>query len=184
MELDVWLIRHGETEWSAAGRFAGWTDLALTATGEAQANALAGSLPAGPGVRAWTSDLRRCVDTARRAGLRATADPRLRELDFGDIDGATWDELSADVQQQVLAFDGFAAPNGESVEHMRARVQEFLRSLGAGCHVVVTHGGVVRQLLRDAGADGAVATGAVVRLQFEAAGAAMMTPCLVDPSSC
>ncbi|WP_421121445.1 histidine phosphatase family protein [Aquihabitans daechungensis] len=184
MELDVWLVRHGETEWSAARRFAGWSDLALTAAGEAQAAALVGLLPTGQGVRAWTSDLRRCVDTARLAGLAATPDRRLRELDFGDVDGAAWDELPSEVQDQLLAFDGFAAPNGESVEQLRTRVHEFLRSLAPGRHVVVTHGGVVRQLLRDAGADGAVVTGEVVRVQFAAAGAAMMTPCLVDPSSC
>ena len=184
MELDVWLVRHGETEWSAARRFAGWTDLALTPAGEEQAAALAGTLPTGADVRAWTSDLRRCIDTARLAGLDAVADARLRELDFGDIDGATWDELAPDLQEQLLGFDGFAAPNGESSAELQARVHDFLRSLVPGRHVVVTHGGVVRLLLREAGGDAAVVPGQVVRLQYPAAGAAMMTPCLASPSSC
>ena len=184
MELDVWLVRHGETGWSAAKRFTGWTDVALTTRGREQAAALAGALPAGADVHAWTSDLQRCVDTARLAGLDATADARLRELDFGDVDGATWDELPGPVQEQLLGFDGFAAPNGETTAQLQARVQEFLRSLAPGRHVLVTHGGVVRMLLRAAGGDAAVATGQVVRLQFATAGAAMMTPCLASPSSC
>jgi probable phosphoglycerate mutase len=183
--LDVWLVRHGETAWSRDRRYTGWTDVALTASGEDQARALAGRLPTGTDVETWTSDLGRCVATAALAGLVGAApDERLRELDFGDLDGARWDDLAPEVQASLLDFDGFAAPNGESTAALRDRVHGFLRSLRPGRHVVVTHGGVVRMLLRDAGADAAVAPAEVVRLQFPVAGAAMMTPCLASPSSC
>jgi len=182
--LDVWLVRHGETGWSRDRRYTGWSDVPLTGAGEAQAEALRDQLPSGTGVRAWTSPLGRCVRTAELAGLDAVVDDRLRELDFGDIEGARWDDLAGDVQEQLLDFDSFSAPNGESTADLRSRVHAFLRSLPTGRHVVVTHGGVVRMLLREAGGDAAVAPAAVVRLRFPEAGAAMMTPCPASPSSC
>ncbi|HMQ26243.1 MAG TPA: histidine phosphatase family protein [Acidimicrobiales bacterium] len=151
--MELWLVRHGRTAWSDEGRYAGWTDLALTAEGEAQARDLARLLPAGPDVSAWSSDLLRCTATARLAGLEPVTDPRLRELSFGALEGATWDELTPQQQADVVAFDPFVAPGGESVAELRTRVRQFLDELAPGRHIVFTHGGVVRMLLRDTGAD-------------------------------
>ncbi|MGN6693708.1 MAG: histidine phosphatase family protein [Aquihabitans sp.] len=154
--VELWLVRHGQTEWSEAGRYAGWADIALTPAGIEQARAARGDLPAGDDVSAWSSDLARCRETARAAGLQPAFDDRLRELDFGTIEGATWDELAPDVQAAIVAFDSFEAPGGESVAQLRTRVVAFLDGLPPGRHVVVTHGGVVRLLLRMAGRDAIV----------------------------
>lgn len=164
--VELWLVRHGQTEWSRAGRYTGWTDVALTEEGEAQARALGEQLPRGPDVSAWSSDLARCRRTAALAGLAPTVDTRLRELDFGEIEGRTWDEIAPADQEGLLAFDRFVAPGGESVTQLRERLHAFLDELPPGRHVVVTHGGVVRLLLREAGRDGAVAPAQVERLAW------------------
>jgi len=160
----LWLVRHGQTAWSEAGRYAGWTDVALTPAGEQQARDLRGRLPHGDGVAAWSSDLSRCRETARLAGLDPRLDARLRELDFGAVEGATWAELTPEVRVGLLAFDSFAAPGGESVAQLEVRIREFLDGLPPGRHIVVTHGGVIRLLLRLAGQDGIVAPVQVERM--------------------
>lgn len=162
--VEVWLVRHGQTAWSDAARYTGWSDVALTAAGEARARELAPLLPAGPDVTAWSSDLDRCVRTAQLAGLEPRIDRRLRELDFGELDGLTWEQLSEAHRSAVVAFEDFAAPGGESVSQLRARVHAFFEELEPGRHIVVTHGGVVRSLLREVGRDGAVAPAQVEHL--------------------
>ena len=166
MAVEVWLVRHGHTEWSGAGRYTGWTDVALTPEGEAQARSLPSMLPAGPDVTAWSSDLARCVRTAELAGLEPRVDRRLRELDFGAIEGLTWDEVPTDLQEALMSFDDFEAPDGESVDAFRARVFAFLDELPPGRHIVVTHGGVVRLLLRAARHDIAVTPGQVEHIRW------------------
>src|SRR5215831_5523998 len=90
------LLRHGETEWSRAGRHTGWTDVPLTAAGEAAAAALAPVL-AGRDIRAaFTSPLQRAARTAALAGLTgAKQDPDLREWDYGGYEGVTTPQIRA-----------------------------------------------------------------------------------------
>ena len=83
------LLRHGETEWSAAGRHTGRTDVPLTARGEAQAAALARALAARKILAVFTSPAERAVRTAKLAGLDgAKQDPDLWEWDYGGYEGA------------------------------------------------------------------------------------------------
>jgi len=152
------LVRHGETEWAAAGRYTGHTDIDLNANGEAQAAALAGIADHDYASR-WTSDLARCVETARRMGVDATQTAELREFDFGRIEGLRWDELDAGTQQRLIEFDGFEAPGGERVADFGARIDAFVEGLGPGHHLLVTHGGVIRHLLRRTGTDVSVEPG-------------------------
>lgn len=154
MVVRVWMVRHGETDWNADRRFQGWTDVALNDTGRDQATLLAGALA---GVRfdsVWSSDLSRAIETARLAYGEPTADHRLRELNFGDLEGSVWDDLTPLVQAELVAFDGFTAPGGESIAEFKARVIEFLDGLSGGDHLVVTHGGVIRMVTRECGSDG------------------------------
>jgi len=150
-ELDLWLVRHGATEWSQAGRINGWTDVPLSESGRAQARTLAAGLDASRFQGIWSSDLQRAVETARLAVGTACQDPRLRELDFGQLEGRTWDECSPRVQRSLLDFDRFAAPGGESVNQLRSRVLAFIDSLPHGAHLVFTHGGVIRVLRQSPG---------------------------------
>ena len=147
----LWLVRHGETDWSAAGRFTGWTDLSLNVTGRRQARSLHGYWDGVGFSTVWSSDLRRSIETARLAGAPPPRlDRRLRELDFGSIEGRTWDQLDPATQAAMLAFDGFTADGGESVAELRERVLAFVDDLRAGDHLVFTHGGVIRLLAGDA----------------------------------
>lgn len=146
------LVRHGETDWSAERRYTGHTDVPLNAAGVAQAEALC-TIAAGRYDSIWCSDLTRCVETAHLMGVDAQLTPQLREFDFGEIEGKRWDDLDEAVQRGLLDFDGFVAPGGESVVAFGERIDGFLAGLGPGHHLLVTHGGVVRHLLRRADTD-------------------------------
>jgi probable phosphoglycerate mutase len=107
---DLILLRHGQTEWSVAGRHTGRTDIPLTATGEAGAAALAaplaGRVAAGSRIAAvFTSPAKRAVRTAELAGLGTPGvpgsaggpapkqDPDLWEWDYGGYEGITTAEI-------------------------------------------------------------------------------------------
>jgi 2,3-bisphosphoglycerate-dependent phosphoglycerate mutase len=151
----VSFVRHGQTEWNVHHRLLGWTDLPLNAEGERQARLLGAAVQISRYTDVWSSDLRRASDTARLAGWDATRDVRLREIDFGELEGSTWRELDAGVRADLSAFDGFVAPGGESAEAFVGRVSEFLDGLVPGAHMAVTHGGVIRAALRVCGEAGA-----------------------------
>jgi 2,3-bisphosphoglycerate-dependent phosphoglycerate mutase len=162
MTTRLWLVRHGETDWSVAGRLNGWQDVPLNERGRAQARALADGLIGQSFAGTWSSDLQRSIETARLAIGEPTVDPRLRELDFGALEGRTWSELDVATQNELIGFDGFQAPGGEPVATFRARVTDFIAGLEPGDHLVVTHGGVIRMLLRESGADRPIEPGEVV----------------------
>lgn len=147
MKLELWLVRHGETDWTAAGRFCGWSDPALNERGRAQARNLGRRLSGRRFDSFVSSSSTRAVETARLAHRDPAVDVRLRELDFGDLEGRTWAECSVEVQESLRDFDMFQAPNGESVAQLSVRVRKALGELGSGRHLVVTHGGVIRTLL-------------------------------------
>lgn len=153
MSVRLWLVRHGVTDWSDAARLAGWTDIPLNDAGRFQAVRLGERLAGKTFAGIWSSDLRRATETARLAVGGASADRRLRELDFGRLEGTRWDQCSAPMREALLGFDGFKAPGGESVRLLRRRVLDFIDGLPDGEHVLFTHGGVIRLLLRERGRD-------------------------------
>lgn len=151
--IELWLVRHGQTDWNRRHLLQGWVDIPLNQRGERQARELAGSLRRRSFTGVWSSDLSRAVETARLAYGEPIQSEALRELDFGEIQGLSWEGISQDVRDQMIAFDGFAAPGGESHSQMRERVMVFLNSLGEGVHLVFSHGGVIRMLRRLCGDD-------------------------------
>jgi probable phosphoglycerate mutase len=160
----LWLVRHGATDWSEAGRFNGWTDVSLNEVGRRQSERLREHLSATHFDGIWSSDLVRATETARLAGSSAVPDRRLREIDFGDLEGLTWAECPAPVQEALVAFERFEAPGGESVTHLRDRALEFIDGLSPGNHLVFTHGGVIRVLSRGVDGDVNVPPGGLLRL--------------------
>ncbi len=152
--LILWLVRHGETDWNAEGRFQGWTDVPLNETGRAQAERLRGLLADGDFDGVWSSDLVRAVETARIAVGEPAVDRRLRELDFGDLEGAIWDDLDREIRAALKEFDSFQSPGGESAAAFVERVFGFLDELAPGRHLVFAHGGVIRAIGRVCGSDG------------------------------
>jgi probable phosphoglycerate mutase len=161
----LWLVRHGTTDWSRDGRLTGWTDVALNEEGRDQARQLRLDLADRRFSSVVSSDLRRCTETAVLAGFEPRIDTRLRELDFGTLEGAVWDELSPRHQSALHAFDSFIAPGGESVTQFAERVLDFVADLSAGDHLVFTHGGVIRLLLRLESQDHHVAPAGITVLE-------------------
>lgn len=165
----LYLVRHGETTWNQDGRLTGWSDVPLTPLGELQAKALREPLSAeGAFDSVWSSDLRRASQTARLAGFEASLDPRLRELDFGDLEGERWRQLAPRHTEGLKAYEGFEAPGGESMAQMRARVMGFVEGLSPGRHLIFTHGGVVRLLTQQVGYTKFVSNCATVAIDWSA----------------
>jgi 2,3-bisphosphoglycerate-dependent phosphoglycerate mutase len=165
---ELWLVRHGETPASKGRTLAGWADVPLTAHGEDQASALRPLLAGERFESVWSSDLRRAVTTARLAWGEARRDERLREMNFGELEGLPWETLDPRWQEGLARFEGFAAPGGEAFADLRARVFSFVDALGPGRHLLFTHGGVVRLLSREAGEDHFVPTGTLLVLDWDA----------------
>lgn len=164
LDQDIWLLRHGATKWSESGRYCGQADPPLSPRGRRQVLPRRADIAQISYEHLWSSDLQRCVETARIVAGEPTVDKRLREFDFGTIDGLRFDELDATTQEGLISFDGFAAPEGETVAEFEQRILGFFDTLAPGRHVIVTHGGVIRLLLRRRGHDFQVPPGGLVHL--------------------
>src|ERR1035438_9217614 len=123
---ELWLIRHGETEWSRSGAHTGRTDIPLTATGREEAAALGRNLGRYLEPRQFAlvlvSPLGRARETCRLAGYPdALIDPDLREGDYGDYEGLTTAQIQAGRPAWSLWTDG--VPNGDTAAQVAARAQ-------------------------------------------------------------
>ena len=149
------LLRHGETEWSLAGKHTGRTDIPLTPRGEAAARALAPLLAGRRIVAVFTSPARRAVTTAALAGLE-NAQPNLDlwEWDYGGYEGLTTAQIQETRPGWYLWRDGVipgdAAHPGETIEQVAHRVGRMLARvvpmLADGDVALVAHGHVLRVL--------------------------------------
>ncbi|GLY79159.1 histidine phosphatase family protein [Actinoallomurus iriomotensis] len=105
---DLVLVRHGETEWHAENRYAGVSDIALTARGLEQAQQLAAWAATAGLAAVWTSTLTRAQLTATACaeaiGVPLNVDERLRELDFGHGEGLTSAEMHEQFPEALRAF--------------------------------------------------------------------------------
>ncbi len=166
--LELWLVRHGETTYSAAKRVAGWSDPPLTEIGRGQAEALRAVIDGAEFDGVWSSDLGRAVESARLAWGEASPDVRLRECNFGSLEGCTYEEADTTYEEVFRVFRDFQAPEGESHAGFCSRVVDFVGQLEAGRHLLFVHGGVIRALTQDLGLDRFVATGSLVGLDWTA----------------
>jgi len=148
MAGDVWLARHGETEWARLGRHTGRTDVPLTDTGRAQAAALGRRLAGHAFELVLTSPLSRAAETTAIAGYAgvAVADPDLREWDYGELEG----RLTEDIREDYPGWTIWRGPwpGGETLDEVAARADHVLeRIAGAqGDVLVVSHGHLLRVL--------------------------------------
>ena len=146
---EIVLVRHGETEWSAAGRHTGRTDVPLTAQGERQAKAVIPLLEGREFALVLSSPLQRAVRTAEIAGLpNVELDADLREWDYGGYEGLTTPEIRDRRPGWFLWRDG--VPDGESLADVGARadraISRIRRALDDGDVAVVAHGHFLRVL--------------------------------------
>lgn len=147
---DLYLLRHGQTEWNAQGRLQGRQDSPLTALGRAQARRQSWLVRDLAGVSRHASTAGRAQQTARIVFARADfhSDARLHEIDIGAFTGRTGPALRAAHPALFAAgpLDWYDhAPGGEHFAGLQARVRAFLRDLD-GPALVVTHGITLRML--------------------------------------
>ena len=152
--LDLWLMRHGETDWNRERRIQGQTDVPLNARGIAQAKRLAQRFSIRRFDAVYTSDSERAHHTAKLTlpGCSIHLDRRLREIHFGTLEGKTRAELSEEERRAYGAYRKGVAdsrlPHGESQRDVRSRVDAWLQTLPTRGQVAAfTHGGTIRALV-------------------------------------
>jgi probable phosphoglycerate mutase len=143
---ELWLIRHGETEWSASGRHTSSTDLALTAEGERKA-AVVGRLLAGKEFAlVLASPLRRALETCRLAGYSPQVTPDLCEWGYGAYEGLTTAEIQ--IQNPGWTIWTGTPPEGESADVVGARADRVIAraTAASGDVALFGHGHMLRVL--------------------------------------
>jgi broad specificity phosphatase PhoE len=145
----VFLIRHGETEWTLSGQHTGMTDIPLTEHGRTMPRLLAPILAKVTFARIFTSPLQRARETCALAGLgeRAEIDDDLVEWNYGDYEGLTPKEIDAKAPDWMLFTDG--CPGGEGPEEIGRRVDSVIERVRAvdGHVALFAHGHVFRVLV-------------------------------------
>jgi broad specificity phosphatase PhoE len=127
--MSIWLVRHGETDWSVSGRHTGSTDIALTREGELQAAAIGKLLADRPFSGVFSSPMRRAQETARIGGFgdRVAVREDLREYDYGDYEGLTTAQIWQAQPGWELFRDG--CPAGETPDQISGRVDALLAEI-------------------------------------------------------
>jgi broad specificity phosphatase PhoE len=141
----VFLVRHGETEWSLNGRHTGSTDIPLTEHGREVARLLRPILAKESFALALTSPLQRARETCRLAGFEnAHIEPDLMEWNYGRYEGLTTAEIHATAPGWLLFRDG--ATGGEQPGEIGARVDRVIEKVRAvtGDVILFAHGHVLR----------------------------------------
>jgi probable phosphoglycerate mutase len=157
--IHLFLVRHGATIWHAENRYAGVSDVALDPRGYAQAERLAAWASEAGLVAVWSSPLTRARETAapaaRVAGLELRIDERLREIDFGKIEGKTMAEAEQLFSEEMRRFKvdpaTYPMPGGEDPYKAAHRAVSALRDISAshphGRVLVVAHNTLIRLTL-------------------------------------
>ena len=156
---EIWLVRHGQTDWNVDERWQGHSDIPLNAAGLEQARQLAEKLAGQQFDALYSSDLQRATQTAEvigaSLGLPYQTDPRLREIHLGQWEGM----LESDVRQQFSTawYErqqdplNAHAPGGETLPEVAARLVQVFNDIAsthpAGKVLVVSHGLALRSML-------------------------------------
>ncbi|HXF13048.1 MAG TPA: histidine phosphatase family protein [Terriglobales bacterium] len=145
---EIWLFRHGETEWSLSGAHTSRTDLPLTANGLKQAQELAPRLKGRKFALVLTSPMSRARETCRLVGFgdQAEVTDDLKEWDYGAYEGRSTQDIRKENPSWQLWRDGVV--QGELVEHVGARVARLIERCSKvdGDVALFAHGHVLRIL--------------------------------------
>jgi broad specificity phosphatase PhoE len=146
---ELWLVRHGQTDWNLEGRYQGQSDIPLNQTGLDQARRLARKLDGQEFTAIFSSDLQRARQTAEilaeKTGVGVILDPRLREICQGEWEGKKLEEVKK-MQMEDAVNDPihFHAPGGESVgivsERLAKAADDIAHDFPRGKVLVVSHG--------------------------------------------
>jgi broad specificity phosphatase PhoE len=155
----IYFVRHGSTEWNDTKRAQGQADIALNDAGRAQAAKAAVDLSHVQLTAVYASDLKRASDTAQAIassqGLEVVTDRDLREIDQGDWEGLTVDEIARRWPEMWGAARHYTTrPGGESPQQVRARslaaIERIVAAVPEGDVAVVSHGGTIRWIAAEA----------------------------------
>jgi probable phosphoglycerate mutase len=148
VERQLWLARHGETDWAALGRHTGRTDVPLNEIGRAQARELGERLRGRRFTLVLSSPLARAAETARLAGFGdvVVLDPDLQEWDYGDLEGRRTDDIREDFPDWTIWRGPW--PGGEGIDDIAARADRVVARVRAvdGDVLVFAHGHLLRVL--------------------------------------
>lgn len=146
--LQIFLIRHGQTEWSLSGQHTGRTDIPLTTQGEDEARRLRASLGGVHFGNVWSSPRLRAIRTAELSGISTpiTIEPDLAEWDYGAFEGLRSGEIRKEAPNWSIFHDG--CPGGETPEDIARRADRLIRRLEGlrGNVAIFTHGHFGRSL--------------------------------------
>lgn len=143
--LEIYLARHGETEWSLSGRHTGSTDLPLTARGEEKAASLRPRLAKIQFDTVFSSPMQRARRTAELAGFpNPRITPLLKEVDYGEYEGLTSKAIHEANPSWEIYHDG--SPGGETPAQVYARAQQFIALAATSGRRVLAfaHGHILR----------------------------------------
>jgi probable phosphoglycerate mutase len=143
---EIYLVRHGETEWSLSGQHTGSTDIPLTENGKEVARELGRKLAGHEFAAVWSSPMSRAIDTARLAGFDhdVRIDDRLKEWEYGDYEGLTTPQIRETRPDWFLWRDG--CPGGELPEQVGARADGVIQEVKPveGDVLLFAHGHILR----------------------------------------
>ena len=129
MFAELWLVRHGETEWSRSRKHTGLTDIALTAQGERDATNLQPRLQPRCFSKVFSSPLQRARHTGELAGFAGAfeLDENLLEWDYGEYEGL----LTTEIRQRHPGWNAFehGCPGGESLSDVATRAERFIEKV-------------------------------------------------------
>ena len=146
--MEIWLARHGATEWSRSGQHTGVTDLPLLPDGEEDGRRLGRRIGHYPFERVLSSPLARARETARLSGFgdRVEITDLLVEVNYGEYEGIRTRDIQRDHPGWELFEDG--SPGGESPQQVSDRMDRLLEEIGepAGDVLLFGHGHCLRAL--------------------------------------
>jgi probable phosphoglycerate mutase len=159
--LNLYITRHGETQWNSENRLQGWKDSELTDNGKRNAVALGERLHQIDFTAIYSSPLERAINTAKLIRsdriIPIQLEESLKEINFGDWEGKVKEEIELHSKQEF--FDFWNAPhlynhephNGESLADLKRRVEQVINNIIAdnkdGNVLIVTHGVTIRAIL-------------------------------------
>jgi len=150
--LELWLIRHGQTDWNVEGRFQGSADIPLNGTGIKQAETLAKNLNGHAFAAIYSSDLKRAKRTAEAISevlnINVQTDKRIREISQGDWEGVLFTDINEQYPQELLQRKSdpvnFRPPGGETVKEVFQRACDFIDEIAKQYTdnkvIIVSHG--------------------------------------------
>jgi len=140
--MELYLCRHGETEWSLSGQHTSVTDIGLTKKGEGESLRLRKRLQKESFDKVLTSPRKRATETCE--GMGAIVEPLAVEWNYGDYEGLTKEQIHRKKPGWNLFTDG--APNGESPEQVGKRADLLLKKMGRGKVAIFSHAHFLRVL--------------------------------------